>query len=140
MTAVKDLITDVTFSQTTQPDEHLLAYVSVTFAGLFAIRDVKIISGPKGIFVCMPNREKTDRCPKCKMKNRYRSRYCNQCGDRLSDGRAPVDVRGRLSLYEDIFFPINHDGRKQLSDVILSAYNEWKLGSPPVEIADVPAE
>lgn len=34
----------------------LLAIASVTFDDMFAVHDMKVINGPKGLFVAMPNR------------------------------------------------------------------------------------
>ena len=51
------------------------------------------------------------------MKNHLRARYCNQCGKRLNDSRAPKDDDGRAKLYADIAHPINSACREMIQEV-----------------------
>ena len=39
-------------------EEKLKGYATITFDGCFVVRDVKIISGPKGLFVAMPSKKR----------------------------------------------------------------------------------
>lgn len=41
-------------------DERLKAFVNVVFDNAFIVRGVKIIEGPKGLFVSMPSRVRAD--------------------------------------------------------------------------------
>ena len=41
-------------------EERLKAYVSITIDDSFVIRDLKIISGPSGLFVAMPSKRRKD--------------------------------------------------------------------------------
>lgn len=41
-------------------DERLKAFVSITFDDCFAIKGLKIIKGPRGLFVAMPSRKRPD--------------------------------------------------------------------------------
>lgn len=41
-------------------EEKLKGYATITFDGCFVVRDVKIISGPKGLFVAMPSKKRKD--------------------------------------------------------------------------------
>ena len=41
-------------------EEKLRAYVTITFDRCFVIRDLKIIQGPRGLFVSMPSKKRKD--------------------------------------------------------------------------------
>jgi len=41
-------------------EEKLKAYVTITIDGCFLIRDLKVISGTKGLFVAMPSKKRKD--------------------------------------------------------------------------------
>jgi stage V sporulation protein G len=41
-------------------EEKLRGYATITFDGCFVVRDVKIIEGPKGLFVAMPSKRRKD--------------------------------------------------------------------------------
>ncbi len=41
-------------------EDRLRAYVTITFDHCFVIRDLKVISGNKGLFVAMPSRKRKD--------------------------------------------------------------------------------
>ena len=117
-------ITEVRIKLMEEPGERLKAFCSITFDNCFVIRDLKIIDGSNGPFVAMPSRKLTAHCPGCGMKNHLRAQYCNQCGKRLSDARAPTDADGRAKLYADIAHPINSFCREMIQDVVVSEYYE----------------
>jgi len=117
-------ITEVRIKLMEEPGERLKAFCSITFDNCFVIRDLKIIDGSNGPFVAMPSRKLTAHCPGCGMKNHLRAQYCNQCGKRLSDARAPKDADGRAKLYADIAHPINSLCREMIQDVVVSEYFE----------------
>jgi stage V sporulation protein G len=102
-------------------NERLLAFCSVTFDHMFVVRDLKIIEGVKGLFAAMPSRKLTDRCG-CGSKNHLRARFCNQCGSRLCDDRAPRDDHGRTKLHADVAHPINAQAREFIQGSIVNAY------------------
>jgi stage V sporulation protein G len=58
------------------------------------------------------------------MKNHLRAQYCNQCGKRMSDARAPKDADGRAKLYADIAHPINSDCREMIQEVVINEFYE----------------
>ena len=58
-------ITEVRVFKKESADKKLKAYATVTFDNVFVVRDIKIISGTKGLFVAMPSRKLRDACPKC---------------------------------------------------------------------------
>ena len=41
-------------------EERLKAFVSITIDDCFVVRDIKIIKGPKGLFVAMPSKRRKD--------------------------------------------------------------------------------
>jgi stage V sporulation protein G len=103
--------------------EKLQAFCTITLDNDFVIRDIKIIEGARGPFVAMPSRKLTERCTKCSTKNHLRSKYCNECGARLSL-RPRQDSRGRARLHTDIAHPINMKCREFLEGLILNAFHE----------------
>ena len=117
-------ITEVRIKLMEEPGERLKAFCSITFDNCFVIRDLKIIDGSNGPFVAMPSRKLTAHCPGCGMKNHLRAQYCNQCGKRLSDSRAPKDADGRAKLYADIAHPINSFCREMIQDVVVNEFFE----------------
>jgi stage V sporulation protein G len=117
-------ITEVRIKLMEEPGERLKAFCSITFDNCFVIRDLKIIDGSNGPFVAMPSRKLTAHCPGCGMKNHLRAQYCNQCGKRMSEARAPKDAEGRAKLYADIAHPINSFCREMIQDVVVNEYFE----------------
>lgn len=41
-------------------DEKLKAFVSIVFEHCFVVTDIKVINGPKGLFVSMPSKKRKD--------------------------------------------------------------------------------
>ncbi|MCS7015797.1 MAG: SpoVG family protein [Gemmatales bacterium] len=105
-------------------NERLQAFCSITFDNMFVVRDLKIIEGAKGQFVAMPSRKLADRCPTCRCKNHLQARFCNNCGRRLDENRAPRDASGRIRLHADVAHPINAASREYIEKAILKAYYE----------------
>jgi stage V sporulation protein G len=125
-------ITEVRIKLMEEPGERLKAFCSITFDDCFVVRDLKIIEGSSGPFVAMPSRKLTSHCPRCSMKNHLRAGYCNQCGSKLEDGRAPKDADGRAKLYADIAHPINSDCREMIQRrVIHDFFEELELAKQP---------
>jgi len=102
--------------------ERLRAFCTVTLDKEFVVRDIKIIEGVKGLFVAMPSRKLTDHCPKCRLKNHLRAKYCNECGSRLPGNRAPDPAEGGSKLHVDVAHPINTECRARFQKAILAAY------------------
>lgn len=120
-------ITEVRIKLMEDPQERLQAFCSITFDACFVIRDLKVIEGSRGSFVAMPSRKLTDRCPGCGSKNHLRSHFCNQCGVKLREDRAPKDLEGRAKLYADIAHPINSRCRELIQAHVIRAYEEEKI-------------
>jgi stage V sporulation protein G len=117
-------ITEVRIKLMEEPGERLKAFCSITFDNCFVVRDLKIIDGSNGPFVAMPSRKLTSHCPGCGTKNHLRAPYCNQCGKKLSDSRAPKDADGRAKLYADIAHPINSYCREMIQECVISEFYE----------------
>ncbi len=117
-------ITEVRIKLMDEPSERLKAFCSITFDNCFVVRDLKIIDGANGPFVAMPSRKLTTHCPGCGTKNHLRAQYCNQCGKRSTDARAPKDADGRAKLYADIAHPINSDCREMIQEVVINEFFE----------------
>jgi stage V sporulation protein G len=125
-------ITEVRVKLTEAKKNRLQAFCSITIDDDFVVRDLKIIEGYKGAFVAMPSRKLTDKCPKCSCKNHLRARFCNDCGNKLSE-RHPVgdsrgdsrgDSSGKFKLYADTAHPINSKCRDEIEQKVLAAYKE----------------
>jgi len=115
-------ITDIKIKLMGDRNDKLAAFCSIILDDAMIIQDLKIIRGPQGIFVAMPSRKLTDKCPRCGGKNHLRARYCNDCGIRLRDDRAPIDINGRATLHADIAHPLNSAVRDMLQRRVLAAY------------------
>jgi len=102
--------------------DKLRGYCTVTLDGEFVVRDLKIIEGVRGIFVAMPSRRLTDRCPRCHQKNHLRAKHCNECGCALDRHRGPRGHDGRVRLHVDVAHPINAEGRARLHDRVMEAF------------------
>lgn len=115
-------ITEVRIKLIEDAAERLLAFCSITLDSAFVVRDMKIIVGPNGPFVAMPSRKLTSHCQGCGCKNPIRANFCNQCGDKITDGHKPRDDDGRLRLYADIAHPINARCREMIQQRIVEEY------------------
>lgn len=120
-------ITEVRIKLVHESQDRLLAFCSITIDGAFVVRDLKIIQGTRGAFVAMPSRKLMDRCRKCGGKNALRASYCNQCGGRLPDDRAPKETDGRAKLYADIAHPINQECREMIQSAVIVAYEQEQI-------------
>ncbi len=101
--------------------EKLKAFCSITIDDAFVVRDLKIIEGSRGLFVAMPSRKLTVRCPKCSSKNRVRSNYCAECGGSMPPDRARR-TEGRTKLHADIAHPINTECRETLQARVIEDF------------------
>jgi len=115
-------ITEVRIKLMEDSDDRLQAFCSITFDNAFVVRDLKIIDGANGPFVAMPSRKLTAHCPYCRAKNHLRAAYCNQCGKRLREERAPRDADGRSKLYADVAHPINPQCRELIQSRVIAEF------------------
>src|SRR5688572_8357042 len=115
-------ITEVRVKLVERSSERLRAFCSITLDGDFVIRDLKIIDGANGAFVAMPSRKLADRCTRCGCKNHLRAKFCNECGARLNENRAPKDGQGRAKLHADVAHPINAACRERIQNAVIEAF------------------
>ncbi len=115
-------ISEVRIKLVAESSERLRAFCSITLDGDFVIRDLKIIDGMTGPFVAMPSRKLADRCPRCGCKNHLRAKFCNDCGLKLNENRAPKDNMGRAKLHADVAHPINAACRERIQNAVVKAY------------------
>ncbi len=115
-------ITEVRVKLVERSSERLRAFCSITLDGDFVIRDLKIIDGASGVFVAMPSRKLSDRCTRCGNKNHLRAKFCNECGQKLNENRAPKDAQGRAKLHADVAHPINAACRERIQNAVVEAY------------------
>ena len=119
-------LTEIRINLSDPRQGRLKAFCSLTFDQTFVVRDVKLIDGPGGLFLAMPSRKLTDRCPRCSEKNHLRARFCNQCGGRLDEQRAERQAHqhngGRFKLHADIAHPINVNCRTHIERSVIGAY------------------
>lgn len=116
-------ISEVRVKLVNNSQERLKAFCSITLENDFVIRDLKVIDGTNGIFVAMPSRKLSDRCPGCGYKNHLRAHYCNECGKALDDSRADRAAK-RGKLHADIAHPINAACRERIQDIVIKAFEE----------------
>ncbi|MFQ5412391.1 MAG: septation protein SpoVG family protein [Phycisphaerae bacterium] len=117
-------ITEVRVKMVSDGTERLRAFCSVTLDDAFVIRDLKVIDGTDGPFVAMPSRKLSDRCHKCGNKNHLRARFCNECGGKLNENRAPRDSQSRVKLHADVAHPINATCRERIQAAVIEAFTE----------------
>ena len=119
-------LTEIRINLSDPRQGRLKAFCSLTFDQTFVVRDVKLIDGPGGLFLAMPSRKLTDRCPRCSEKNHLRARFCNQCGGRLDEHRAERHANnghsGRFKLHADIAHPINVHCRQLIERSVIEAF------------------
>jgi stage V sporulation protein G len=104
--------------------DRLRAFCSITIDDDFVVHDLRVIEGRKGFFVAMPSRKLSDNCPQCGGKNELRSKFCSECGARLSSDRLPRAASAHDKLHVDVAHPINTPCREMLQDIVLRAYEE----------------
>jgi len=115
-------ITEVRIKLIEKTAGRLMAFCSITIDGAFVIRDLKLISGPHGLFVAMPSRKLCVQCRKCRSKNPLKSAFCNACGNKMQSQHLPLDEDGRVRLYADIAHPINTECRELIQDRVMAEY------------------
>ena len=116
----------------------LKAYATITIDNAFVVRNIKVIEGKSGLFVAMPSRKMKDSCPKCRHKNEIRSKFCNECGERLSFRDSIVSTPeaqhdARQSEHKDIAHPISVECREIIQKKVLEAYEAEKTKPKGIE-------
>ncbi len=107
-----------------ESEDRLKAFVNITFDNGFSVRDLKIIGGDRGLFIAMPARKLTDRCPKCHEKNPLLAKFCSECGTQLASpqSRSRQDDDGKYKWHADIAHPIDQNYRAYMQTVLLNVF------------------
>jgi len=113
-------ITDVRIKLVEDNQDRLKAFCSITFDDEFVVRDLKIIRGPRGLFVAMPSRKITVKCRGCSTRVDNKSRYCVNCGAQMERQRAESE---RTRQYADIAHPINSGCRTRIESAVMNAFD-----------------
>ncbi len=117
-------VTEVRVNLVETGDAKLKAFVTITFDNTFVVRDLKVIDGKKGLFVAMPSIKVMVSCPSCKKKNPIRSKFCNDCGNKIDQPSKPETEEAIREEHRDIAHPINAQTRDYIQSKVLSAYEE----------------
>lgn len=121
----------------TRNSGRILAYASVIFDGVFAVRDVKVIEHEQGyVYVTMPSRRATGRCRDCGSTNHLRAKFCNECGIELPEMIADLDRWGKPKFYYDQAHPITREFRDKLDHAVLHEF-ERMAAAPMKELEGV---
>ena len=115
-------VTEVRIKLNLSSTDRLRGFCSIALDNAFAVRDIKIIDGPGGLFVAMPSRKLMDHCRKCGGKNHLRARFCNGCGGVLPENRGSEELRNKMHC--DVAHPINAQMRSEIQQAIVKAYQE----------------
>lgn len=106
----------------------LRAFCTITIGEVLAIHDIKLIEGKNGLFVAMPQKEITYKCPNssCAGKPWVADKYCHLCGQNLAENRFERSPDGKTIVRADVCFPTSNDFRQSLTKTVVNAYN-WEL-------------
>src|SRR5262245_20885896 len=118
-------ITEVGVRIVERSEDRLKAVCTMTIDDCFVVRDIKVVEGQHGLFVAMPSRKRTTKCPQFGHKNEIRSRFCSDCGAKQPPQSNPRPQNGeKTTSHTDIAHPINTECRELIQEVILEAYKE----------------
>lgn len=124
-------ITEIRIFPKEGQDKKLKAYTTVTFDGVFVVRNIKVIQGSTGLFIAMPSRKMKHSCPKCNFKNEISSKFCNQCGASLPLTREEDIAPDAKAEHRDIAHPITQEFREYLQAKILDVYKKEAGAAAP---------
>lgn len=121
-------ITEVRIKLVSDLEDRLRAFCLITIDNEFVVRDLKIIEGPRGLFVAMPSRKITEKCSQCGFKNEVRARFCSNCGRPVTRQSSHGGDHGtpgpQTRQFADIAHPINAECRDRIENAVLQAFND----------------
>ncbi|MCA9062332.1 MAG: SpoVG family protein [Planctomycetaceae bacterium] len=96
-----------------EDQSRVLAYATITLDNCFAVHDLKVTQhATRGLFVAMPARTITVRCPNCHGKVTVNDHFCTNCGTQLPEDLIPEN----RSHYADIARPVTPECRAKIED------------------------
>lgn len=107
----------------------LKAICEITIDKEFVVHDLKVIQGPQGLFVAMPNRCAMKKCRSCGRKIDVDVRFCSFCGAQCEEPDIVSTTNKDDRRYFDIVHPINAACRAEVEKAILTVYEE-RLSCP----------
>jgi len=106
--------------------DNLLAYaevhIPVASVGIFAVKTVKLVRAPNSPFgykVFLPLPPVQRKCPSCRYPGFTADRYCRNC-------QVKNEKPTEFDELRDDFHPLNHDTRRNFTEVIVRCYLDWK--------------
>jgi stage V sporulation protein G len=121
-------ITEVRIKLVSDLEDRLRAFCLITIDNEFVVRDLKIIEGPRGLFVAMPSRKITEKCSQCGFKNEVRARFCSNCGRPMTRHSSQGGDQGspipQTRQFADIAHPIKAECRDRIEKAVLQAFND----------------
>lgn len=111
-----------------EPDEHFLAFATVVLDDALRIDGLKVIRGnTDNLFVAMPTRRVEAPCPRCRVKNGLRYRYCRNCGTKLDPAgtmAALAGPEGKVRMDKCVVHPVHAACRAIIEDAVLEEYRD----------------
>ncbi len=130
-------ITRVAIKLPNEPDERVLAYVSITIDAVFVVQDLRIVRGRDGNpFVAMPDKKVKKTCHRCQTRNVFDAKYCNECGVELEEAVEPqLGESVVLRRHMDVAHPITVAGRAVVEDAVLAGFALTKTAAGRAKIS-----
>lgn len=114
-------ITEIHLTLVDRPDDCLRAFCSVTFDNVFVVKDLRVIEGPRGLFVAIPSENRTATNPHLRATNPLQARCRSERGYRFALDE-PKDFGG--TPHSETMHPITAAFRARLESRVIAAYRE----------------
>ena len=95
----------------------LKAFAAIEFDNVLRITNLRIIEGPKRMFIAMPSRENSKRCKDCGKKISHRDLFCSGCGKEQAVSLPSVK-------YKDMVYFVQKDFAVKNEEKILDEYRK----------------
>lgn len=119
-------ITQVKIHYKDAQNSKLKAFVTVTFDDMFVIHDLKVIEGKNGFFVAMPSVKRKETCEKCGRKTPVKSKFCNECGHKMTADSLVSHNDMARGDHKDIAHPITAEARDYVQKKVLEAFEQQR--------------
>lgn len=102
----------------------LLAFIRIVLSGCFVIDGMRIIQTADGKrFIEMPQRELTDKCPRCGKQNSYLNTFCTKCSLALTSEPPQRQNDGKPLVYVDFCHPITSECREYIEKTVFDVFD-----------------